>query len=253
MISRRLKRDKWLLLKYSEGYSEKDKGGGLHMDLHGTINFLGELKANNNKEWFQANKSLYDDARGEFEQLIAILIPVIRGIDPDVDVVSPKECLFRIFRDVRFSKDKSPYKTNFGAFIAKGGRKSPYAGYYLHIEPGASFVGGGVYMPESHYLKAIRNEIFENVDEYKAIIDREGFRKFFGGIFGEKLKTAPKGFPKDFPDIDLLKNKHYAVTHRVEDDFWFSGSLVDDVAEMFSALYGLNRFLNNAISNADKG
>ena len=224
------------------------------MDLHGTVNFLGELKANNNKEWFQANKSLYDDARGEFEQLIAILIPVIRGIDPDVDVVSPKECLFRIFRDVRFSKDKSPYKTNFGAFIAKGGRKSPYAGYYVHIEMGgASFVGGGTYMPESNYLKAIRKEIFENAGEYKAIIGGVEFKKFFGGMFGEKLKTAPKGFPKDFPDIDLLKNKHYAVMHRVDDDFWFSDSLVDDVAEMFSALYGLNRFLNSAISNADKG
>lgn len=223
------------------------------MDLHGTVDFLEKLKENNNREWFQANKRLYDDARGEFEQFIAMLIPVVRGIDSGVDVVSPKECLFRIFRDVRFSKDKSPYKTNFGAFIAKGGRKSPYAGYYLHIEPGASFIGGGAYMPESQYLKAIRNGIFKNVDEYKAIIEGAEFRKFFGGMFGEKLKTAPKGFPKDFADIDLLKNKHYAVTHRVENGFWFSDSLVEDVKEMFSALYGLNRFLNNAISNADKG
>ena len=220
------------------------------MDLHGTVDFLGKLKANNNREWFQANKQLYDDARGEFEQFIAILIPVIRGIDPDVDVMSPKECLFRIFRDVRFSKDKSPYKTNFGAFIARGGRKSPHAGYYIHIEPGASFVGGGAYMPESQYLKAIRTEIFENPEEYKTIITSDYFRKYFGGMFGEKLKTAPKGFPKEFPDIDLLKNKHYAVTHRVEDGFWFSDTLVEDVAEMFGALYVLNRFLNNAISNA---
>ena len=223
------------------------------MDLHGTVDFLEKLKENNNREWFQANKRLYDDAREEFEQFIAMLIPVVRGIDSGVDVVNPKECLFRIFRDVRFSKDKSPYKTNFGAFIAKGGRKSPYAGYYLHIEPGASFIGGGAYMPESQYLKAIRNGIFKNVDEYKAIIEGAEFRKFFGGMFGEKLKTAPKGFPKDFADIDLLKNKHYAVTHRVENGFWFSDSLVEDVKEMFSALYGLNRFLNNAISNADKG
>ena len=220
------------------------------MDLHGTVGFLEKLKANNKREWFQANKSLYDDARGEFEQFIAVLIPVVRGIDPDVDVVGPKECLFRIFRDVRFSKDKSPYKTNFGAFIAKGGRKSPYAGYYVHIEPGASFVGGGAYMPESQYLKAIRTEIFENVDEYKAIVEGAEFRKFFGGMFGEKLKTAPKGFPKEFSDIDLLKNKHYAVAHRVEDDFWFSDTLVEDVAEMFRVQYVLNRFLNNAIGNA---
>lgn len=223
------------------------------MDLRKALDFLEKLKANNNREWFQANKSFYDDARAEFEECIAVLIPVVRGIDPDVDVVSPKECLFRIFRDVRFSKDKSPYKTNFGAFIAKGGRKGPYAGYYVHIEPGASFVGGGAYMPESQYLKAIRQEIFENTDEYKKIVEGAAFRKFYGGMYGEKLKTAPKGFPKDFPDIDLLKNKHYAVTHRVDDEFWFSGSLVDDVSEMFSALYALNRFLNNAIGNAKKG
>ncbi|WP_294344785.1 DUF2461 domain-containing protein [Prosthecochloris sp.] len=217
------------------------------MDVQNSINFLDALRKNNNREWFQANKPFYDSARADVEQLVAVLIPVVREIDPEVDVVSPKECLFRIFRDVRFSKDKSPYKTNFGAFIARGGRKSPYAGYYLHIEPGASFVGGGAYMPESRYLKAIRYEIFENIDEYKAILESEGFGKYYGGMFGEKLKTAPKGFPKDFPDIDLLKNKHYAVTHRVTDDFWFSASLVDDVAEMFSVLYGLNRFLNNAI------
>ena len=217
------------------------------MDVQNSINFLDALRKNNNREWFQANKPFYDSARADVEQLVAVLIPVVREIDPEVDVVSPKECLFRIFRDVRFSKDKSPYKTNFGAFIARGGRKSPYAGYYLHIEPGASFVGGGAYMPESRYLKAIRYEIFENIDEYKAILESEGFGKYYGRMFGEKLKTAPKGFPKDFPDIDLLKNKHYAVTHRVTDDFWFSASLVDDVAEMFSVLYGLNRFLNNTI------
>ena len=232
---------------------EKHKRRRMNMDIHGAVDFLGKLKANNNREWFQANKSLYDDARGEFEQCIAILIPVIRGIDPDVDVVSPKECMFRIFRDVRFSRDKSPYKTNFGAFIARGGRKSPYAGYYLHIEPGASFVGGGAYMPESRYLKAIRTEVFENTEEYKTIIQSEAFRKYFGGIFGEKLKTAPKGFPKEFPDIDLLKNKHYAVAHRVEDGFWFSDNLIDELTEIFSALSVFNRFLNNAIDNAAKG
>jgi len=221
------------------------------MYLQGTVDFLGRLKANNDREWFQTNKSFYDDARGAFEQCIAMLIPFVREIDPDVDVVSPKECLFRIFRDVRFSKDKFPYKNNFGAFIAKGGRKSPYAGYYLHIEPGASFVGGGAYMPESHYLKAIRSEILENAEEYKTIIESEDFRRYFGGLFGEKLKTAPKGFPKDFPDIDLLKNKHYAVTHSVDDNFWTSEGLTENLKAIFSTLFVFNRFLNNAIGNAE--
>ncbi|NEX14461.1 MAG: TIGR02453 family protein [Prosthecochloris sp.] len=221
------------------------------MSLQVTVDFLGRLMANNDREWFQEHKLLYDDARGAFEQFIAMLIPLVREIDPDVDVMIPKECIFRIFRDVRFSRDKSPYKTNFGAFIAKGGRKSPYAGYYLHIEPEASFVGGGAYMPESHYLKAIRNGIFENAEEYRTIIQREDFRKYFGGLFGEKLKTAPKGFPKDFPDIDLLKNKHYAVTHRVDDDFWTSEGMTENLKTIFSALYVFNRFLNNAISSAE--
>ena len=222
------------------------------MDLHIPINFLDELKSNNDKEWFQKHKALYDEARGEFEQFIGILIPVIRDIDPDVDAMHPKECMFRIFRDVRFSKDKSPYKTNFGAFIAKGGRKSPYAGYYIHVEPGQSFVGGGAYMPESQYLKAIRTEIYDNVDEYKTIICGTGFKKYFGGIFGEKLKTAPKGFPKDFPDIDLLKNKHYAVACKVDDDYWFSDNLIDDLAEVFKVLFVFNKFINNVISRVVK-
>ncbi|MCW8815294.1 MAG: DUF2461 domain-containing protein, partial [Chlorobium sp.] len=157
------------------------------MNLFGVIDFLVRLHENNNREWFLAHKEDYERSRMAFEASIGMLIPVIRGIDSEVDVISPKECIFRIFRDVRFSRDKSPYKTNFGAFIAKGGRKSPYAGYYLHIEPGASFVGGGVYMPESHYLKAIRNGIFENAEEYKTIIQREDFRRYFDGMFGEKL------------------------------------------------------------------
>ena len=223
------------------------------MDLRKSLCFLDTLKANNRREWFQENKPFYEEAKMAFEQLVAMLIPVIRGIDSDVDVVSPRECVFRIFRDVRFSKDKSPYKTNFGAFIAKGGRKSPYAGYYLHIEPGSSFVGGGAYMPEPRCLKAIRTGIFENAEAYKSIINSDAFTKYFGGMFGETLKTSPKGFPKDFTDIDLLKNKHYAVTHSVEDDFWFSKTMMEDLEEIYTALYGLNRFLNNAIGNADKG
>ncbi len=217
------------------------------MNLQKAVDFLEQLKANNNREWFQANKSRYEEARGEFEQLVAMLIPVARDKDPDVDVIAPKECVFRIFRDVRFSKDKSPYKTNFGALIAKGGRKSPYAGYYLHLEPGASFIGGGAYMPEAQYLRAIRNEIFENTEDYQAIVAHAEFRKLFGEPVGEKLKSAPRGFPKDFPAIDLLKYKHYAVTHAVDDEFWFSENLTGEIGNLFSVLYSLNRFLNNAI------
>jgi len=141
------------------------------MNLQITMDFLFQLRGNNNREWFNSNKDLYNEAKNEFEGFVNILIPTTKSIDSEIDVVSAKECTFRIFRDVRFSKNKSPYKINFGAYISKGGRKNPFAGYYIHLQPGESFVGGGIYMPESKYLKAIRKKIYENVDEYKGIIN----------------------------------------------------------------------------------
>ena len=123
------------------------------------IQFLNELSENNNREWFQKNKKWYDESREKVLFLTEVVINEIRKFDPDVPLLEPKDCLFRIFRDVRFSHDKSPYKTNFGSFIAKGGRKSSYAGYYFHIEPSGSFVGGGIYMPAAEPLKAIRDYI----------------------------------------------------------------------------------------------
>ena len=164
-------------------------------------------------------------------------------------MASAKECTFRIFRDVRFSKNKLPYKTNFGAYIAKGGRKSPFAGFYVHIEPTDSFVGGGVYMPESKYLKAIRTGIFEDVEAYKTIINSAEFKKYFDGVYGEKLKSAPRDFPKEFSDIELLKNKHYAVVHQVSDAFWTSENLFDNLSQIFEIQFRFNAFLNKAIRN----
>ena len=131
--------------------------------------FLNELKNNNNRDWFHANKPKYNEAKVEFENYINNLIPEIGKFDNEIKHLEAKECIFRIFRDVRFSKDKSPYKPNFGAYIVKGGKKSGNAGYYLHIEPENSFLGGGIYMPPSNILKAIRIEIYENIDEFKSI------------------------------------------------------------------------------------
>ena len=169
-------------------------------------------------------------------------------MDPDVDVFHAKECVYRIFRDVRFSKDKSPYKTHFGAFIAPGGRKSPYAGYYFQVDPEESFLGGGAYMPQSPYLKAIRKEIFEHPSEYKKIINSKKFKEYFNEIYGEKLKTAPRDFPKDWPDIDLIRNKHYAATHHVDADFWRSGNIHDEIIKVLKVQYPFNKFLNGAIA-----
>lgn len=217
------------------------------MELKKIFEFLIDLKFNNNRTWFKENNDRYQNAKLEFEQFIELLLPRLKQIDKGIDVLSAKECMFRIFRDVRFSKNKEPYKTNFGAFVAKGGRKSPYAGYYIHFEPDNSFIGGGIYMPQPPVLKSLRTEIFENTEEYKRIINNSKFKKIFPEIYGEPLKTAPKGFPKDFADIDLLKNKHFAVTHKVNNSFWYENGVIDNIANICKVQYNFNLFFNRVI------
>ncbi len=156
--------------------------------------------------------------------------------------------MFRINRDIRFSKDKSPYKTNFGGFIASGGKKSSHAGYYLHIENNHSFVGGGIYCPPSDVLKAVRKEIFYNPDKFKAIINDPVFIEHFKEIWDDnKLKKGPKDFPKDFPDLELLKFRNYTVGHYMSNDVVISSDFFGYAVERFKAMYSLNRFLNEAI------
>lgn len=220
------------------------------MDFKMIFEFLIDLRFNNNKPWFKENNDRYQKAKSGFEQFTDTLIPKLKQLDDSIDVTSSKECVFRIFRDVRFSKNKEPYKINFGAFISKGGRKSPFAGYYIHIEPDKSFIGGGIYMPESNILKAIRTEIYENIEEFKRIISNSNFNKYFPEIYGDKLKMAPKGFPKDFKDIDLLKYKHYAVAYPVENSFWFEDTLYENIMDILGAQYPFNKFLNRAVIKA---
>ena len=212
------------------------------------LDFLRDLAANNNKEWFHANKFRYQPVRKEFERYIAYLIAEIASFDDSIKNLQPKDCIFRINRDIRFSSDKSPYKTNFGAFIVPGGRRAGYAGYYFHVEPDNSFVAGGIYRPSSESLKAIRREIYENTDEFKAIIYGSGFVEQFGSIVsGGKLKTAPKGFPKDFEDVDLLNYKDYTVLKPLDEDLLTSEQITEAVMEAFETVFPLNQFLNEAI------
>lgn len=213
------------------------------------IEFLTELKENNNREWFQANKKKYDAAKKDFLLFVELSIEQIKAFDPDISGVNAKDCLFRIFRDVRFSEDKRPYKTNFGAFIAKSGRKSRYGGYYIHIEPGQCFLGGGCYMPASEVLKAIRTEIFHHPDEFKAIIEKNEFKQHFKEMYGEKLKSYPRGFPKDFEYIHLLNYKHYAVVKAISDDILSTNAFAAEIDQSFKALYPLNRFLNEIVQD----
>ena len=175
------------------------------------------------------------------------MIPLIAAIDKQIGSVAPKDCIFRIFRDVRFSKDKNPYKTNFGAFIAKDGKKSSNAGYYIHLEPGGSFLAGGMYMPRSPVLKAVRNEIFQNSGEFKTIISDKQFKQYFPELYGEKLATYPRGFPKDFPDMDLLRYKSYTVLHTIDEKTAIAPDFTDYATEVFSVMYPFNKFLNACI------
>ena len=221
-----------------------------YMDASNVLDFLTQLKLNNNREWFQENKKWYEASKKEVENFATGMITTISAIDPSIQAPAMKDCMFRIFRDVRFGADKSPYKTNFGAFIAKGGRKSSYPGYYFHFEPGESMLAGGVYQPEPDTLKLLRNEVYFHSTELKEIMGKPSFKKHFGqlGDF-DKMKKAPKDYPADFPDIDLLKYRSYIVSQNIPDKIVTSDSYHNQILEMIKELQPFMAFLNRAISN----
>ncbi|MBM3420717.1 MAG: DUF2461 domain-containing protein [Bacteroidetes bacterium] len=213
-----------------------------------TVDFLAELSANNNREWFNANKRTYEEARNGFEIFIDNLIRDIASFDNGIGHRTARESIFRIYRDVRFSADKSPYKTHFGAFLSPAVSKTEihsYAGYYIHIEPnGASILAGGAYMPDSEWLKGIRREILYNGAELSNIISKKEFKSAFGDLEGEKLKKPPKDFPPEHPYIELLKMKSFTAIHTCSDDLVVSDSFGGHCVKVFQTLYSLNRFLN---------
>jgi len=220
------------------------------MDTDLVLNFLSKLKMNNNREWFQENKQWYEASKKEVENYVLDIIATISAIDPAIQTPPMKDCMFRIFRDVRFGADKSPYKTNFGAFIARGGRKSGLPGYYFHFEPGESMLAGGVYQPQPETLKLLRNEVYYHSPELKEIMGKPSFRKYFGhlGDF-DKMKKAPKDFPADFPDIDLLKYRSYIVSQTIPDKIVTSDNYQKQILEMVKELQPFMAFLNRAINN----
>jgi uncharacterized protein (TIGR02453 family) len=212
------------------------------------INFLQLLESNNNREWFTENKNLYEEARHHFETVLSSIIVGISVFDGSVGLPSAKESMFRIYRDVRFSKNKLPYKTNMGGFVSPGVRKAIKSGYYVHIEPGKSFLGGGIYMPDPEVLKKIRQEIYFNAGEFVKIITQRDFRKVFGELSREDmLKRPPKDFPADFPDIALLLYKSYVVGHSLTDAEVVAGDFTVKAIEIFKTMKPLHDFLNRAI------
>ena len=215
-----------------------------------TFKFLKELDANNNRDWFKANKSRYDEIRDSFVLFMAEMIDRIAVFDPSVDGLDPKKCVMRIYRDVRFSKDKTPYNLHISGHIVGGGRKNEHgrAGYYVRMEAGKSFLGGGAHLPPSLWMTSIRKEIEENGDELRAIINAEPFKKYFGEIEGDRLKTAPKGYPKDHPEIELLRYKSLLAVHHCTNKQVLAADFADYCFEVFTALHPFDAFLNRGAS-----
>jgi uncharacterized protein (TIGR02453 family) len=210
-----------------------------------TLTFLSGLKLNNEREWFNNNRSRYEEARKNFEAFVQAVISEIVKFDPIYKGLEAKSCIFRINRDTRFSHDKSVYKTNFGAFMVRGGKKNGdrFPGYYFHIEPGSSFAAGGAYVPPTPWLNAIREKIGENADKLIRIVNNKEFKKYFGALDGEKLKTAPKGYPRDHPYIELLKMKSFLAYRSISDRELTSESCFDMVVSAFRAMKPLHDFL----------
>jgi uncharacterized protein (TIGR02453 family) len=212
------------------------------------LEFLTGLSQHNDRDWFTANKKQYEKAKAEVENFVSQLLPVIGAFDEKVQYLKAKDCMFRIFRDVRFAKDKSPYKTNMGAWITAKGRKSPGPGYYVHIQPGESFLAAGIYMPEPEQLKLIRKEIYYNIDEFLTLLNDKNLKKYFGNIDDwDKAKTAPRDFPKDFPHMDILKNRHFTVSCPLTDEQVISEDFTAMVGSAFKAAYPYNQFLKRGM------
>ena len=211
-----------------------------------TLLFLSTLKQNNQREWFHEHKADADKARKNFEDFANVLLDNLKSFDKTLQNIEVKQCIFRIYRDVRFSPNKEPYKTHFGVYFAKnGGKNSDLAGYYFHLDPEESFFGGGIYMPQPEYLKTLRKEIFYQIDEFKAILNAPTFTKYYDGIEEiEKLKKAPKDFPNDFADIELLKNKHFFSSHYYNPQDALKEDFSTFVSNGFKAAKPLVDFIN---------
>jgi uncharacterized protein (TIGR02453 family) len=215
-----------------------------------TFDFLKELVENNNREWFQAHKELHDEARGNVIEFAGELLKLLHEIDPAIDdALDPKKCVMRIYRDIRFSKNKTPYKNHFGVSIPTNGVKAGRAEYYLHLSPGNSFIAGGYWMPEANHLKAIRQEIDYNAHDLKKIIDNAEFISLFGEFRKqEQLKSVPREYSADNENIELLKLKSFVAFHQLKDGELLHEDAVAAIATLCSKIYQLNVFLNNALA-----
>jgi uncharacterized protein (TIGR02453 family) len=210
-----------------------------------TLQFLKELRTNNERGWFDKNKDKFAAANENFIQFVQVLIDEMAKFDKSLAGLDAKKTVFRIYRDIRFSKDKSPYKTHFGAVLLGEGKGCGVAGYYLHLEPGNDFLAGGVHMAEPQNLKAIREGISAQGNKFLKIIHDKKFKKNFT-IEGEKLVNDPRGFDKEDPMGDFLKYKDLVLRHPVDDKTVLSDGFVSYCSKVFKAMVPFNSFLNKS-------
>ena len=217
-----------------------------------TIKFLKDLKKNNNKEWFDKNRKLYETAKADYIEFVTLLLNELKKKDSTLEALEAKKCMFRINRDVRFSKDKSPYKTNMGAGFNKGGKMVQLAGYYFHCEPGQCFVGGGLWMPMAPDLKKVRQEIDYNFDELKKIIANKEFIAQFGQLEKtDMLSRPPKGYEVTNPAIEFLKLKSYTASQKIDEKLFTEVDFSKKIAQKLITLKPMNDFLRRALETSE--
>jgi len=219
------------------------------MNIELILDFLKQLAANNEREWFNSHKELYKAASDEFDKLLTVLIARIGEFDASIRHLQPKDCTYRIYRDIRFSSDKRPYKTHMGGFISAKGKKSLHCGYYFHIEPEGSLFAGGTYGLTPKQLQEIRYSIYDSIEEYRHIIEGKQFKKYFPTIGEAQLKVNPKGFPKDFAYMDLLKPKDFTVWHFFNDSFFNQPDFIDTWVDMAKVSKPFIDFMNYTVDD----
>ena len=215
-----------------------------------SFQFLEDLKSNNNRDWFQNNKKRYEIFKKEYHQLIQDFLELMKPNDATLSLLEVKNCAFRINRDIRFSKDKSPYKTHLGVWMNTNYGNSNGPGYYVHIEKGKSFIAGGLYSPESDELKKIRKEIAFFYDDLEAIVNEKSFKSVFGNLEqneSNSLKNAPKGYEKDHPAIEFLKLKSFVAIYKFDDSKLQNKDFIEDTSKKLLVLKPFLTFLNRGL------
>ncbi|MBM9502447.1 DUF2461 domain-containing protein [Leptospira sp. 201903071] len=213
-----------------------------------TLDFLKKIAKNNNKPWLEKNKLLFTEAKNDFENLISELVIGLAKVNPNLAGVDPKKCIFRIYRDVRFSKNKEPYKINFGASIGAGGKDLGRPLFYIHIQPGdQSFIAGGLYMPDPKILRKVRETILENSNIFKKIVQDKKIEKEFGGLSDMKLNTAPRGFSKGHPDLEWIQYTSYIVEKQQKDSDILSKNFIKNTIDSYKILQPFLNYFDKVI------